>query len=161
MQDAVQESIAGTAEAFLRFVDLLGDERVLVCGDGELVPALAPHIRELTAIEAARLTELPFERASFDLAATVGTIHHVRRPELAVAELVRVTRLGGRIVVADRLAPIDPLRAIELDRLEREGDPLHARFLPDTDMRSLFEANGLVLLRSDVAAGSGWYLLRR
>lgn len=161
MHDAVRESFAVTAEEVLRFVDLSGDERVLVSGGDDLASALAPHVGEVTQVETVRLTELPYELGAFDLAAAVGALHHVRRPELAVAELARVTRLGGRVLVADRLALIDPLRAIEFDRLERERDPMHERFLPDTDMRSLFDSNGLVLLHSEVESGAGWYLLRR
>jgi SAM-dependent methyltransferase len=151
------------AERIRRFADLSGDERVLVAGEAGLAAWFEPHVREVVEVEADRLTELPFPRGAFDLAATIGTLRHVRRPELAVAELVRVTRLGGRLLVADRLAPVDPLTAIELDRREREGDPAHTRFLPDADMRGLFDANGLVLLRSqfDPMTETGWYLLRR
>lgn len=160
MPDAVQESSEETVDRIRRFADLAGDERVLVAGGGPLAE-LEPHVGELAEAEADQLTELPFGRGSFDLTITLGTLHHVRRPELAVAELARVTRLGGRILVADQLASIDPLQAIELDRLERERDPSHTRLLPDADMRGLFDANGLVLLRSEVQAGIGWYLLRR
>ena len=71
------------------------------------------------------------------------------RPELLVAELARVTRLGGRLLVIDQLAPVDPLVAIELDRFERARDPSHSRLLPDGDLRALFEANGLVVLRDE------------
>ena len=162
MPDAVQEQ-PETAESVRRFADLSAGDRVLVVGAGGLAASLEPHVGESVEVEADRITELSFALGSFDVVATIGTLHHVRRPELAVAELVRVTRLGGRILVADRLGSIDPLTAIELDRLERERDPAHMRFLPDADMRGLFEANGLVLLRSQVDArtGTGWYLLRR
>ena len=50
--------------------------------------------------------------------------------------------------VDDQIAPVDPLAALELDRFERARDPSHARTLPDIDLRHLFEANELVLLRS-------------
>ena len=162
MPDAVQEQ-PETAEAVRRFADLTGDERVLVAGGAGLASSLEPHAAEVVEVDAQGLSELPYPRGSFDLAATVGTLRHVRRPELAVAELARVTRLGGRLLVADRLASLDPLAAIELDRLERERDPAHTRFLSDADLRGLFEANGLVLVRSQFDPGSdtGWYLLRR
>lgn len=156
MPDAVQNE---TVDRIRRLVDLAGDERVLVVG--EPLAELDAHVGEVATAETDGVTALPFDRGAFDLTVTIGTLHHVRRPELAVAELVRVTRLGGRLLVADRLAPIDPLQAIELDRLERERDPKHTRLLPDADMRGLFDANGLVLLRSDVQAGTGWYVLRR
>lgn len=161
-------------ESVRRLVDPSGDERALDagCGAGALALALAPHVREVVGVDAvpevleqARrlaaghdnvefvegdITSLPFERGSFDLVGTMRTLHHVRRPELVVAELTRVTRLGGRILVVDQIAPVDPLAAIELDRFERERDPSHARLLPDADLRHAFEANGLVLVRSQV-----------
>jgi hypothetical protein len=51
-------------------------------------------------------------------------------------------------LVDDQIAPVDPLVALELDRFERARDPSHTRTLPDTDLRSLFDANELVLLRT-------------
>jgi SAM-dependent methyltransferase len=95
-------------------------------------------------------TALPFEPYSFDLAGSLRTLHHIARPELAVAELVRVTRPGGHVLVIDQLGPVDPLAAVELDAFERARDPSHARALPDIDLRQLFEANGLVLRRERV-----------
>jgi hypothetical protein len=63
--------------------------------------------------------------------------------------MTRVTRPGGRVLVVDQLAPFDPLIAIELDRFERARDPSHTRLLSDGDLRALFEANGLVLIRAE------------
>ena len=40
---------------------------------------------------------LPFDRFEFDIVGTLRTLHHTRRPELLVAELVRVTKPGGTI----------------------------------------------------------------
>jgi ubiquinone/menaquinone biosynthesis C-methylase UbiE len=147
-----------------------GDERVLDAGTGvgALAFAFAPLVREVVAVDLvperldvarerapenvsfveADATALPFELASFDLAATLRTLHHVPRPELAVAELARVTRPGGQVLVIDQIGPIDPLAAIELDRFERARDPSHTRLLPDGDLRAFFEANRLVLLRA-------------
>jgi len=86
-----------------------------------------------------------------DLAGTRRTLHHVRRPELVLAELTRVTAPGGRILVDDQIAPADPLVALELDRFERARDPSHTRTLSDVEIRALFEANSLVLERSERA----------
>ena len=93
-------------------------------------------------------TKLPFELGAFDLSGSLRALHHIARPELAVAELMRVTRPGGRVLVVDQIAPIDPLAAAELNAFERARDPSTARILADVDLRGLFEANGLVLLRS-------------
>jgi SAM-dependent methyltransferase len=138
------------------------------CGAGALALALAPLVREVVGVdrvpellELARerapgnvqfvegdATGLPFDTGSFDLAGTLRTLHHVRRPELVIAELARIARPGGRVLVIDQLAPIDPLEAYPVDRFERARDPSHARLLPEIDLRQLFEANGLVLVRS-------------
>lgn len=98
----------------------------------------------------ADVTRLPDDLGSFDLTCSVRTLHHVPRPELAVAELVQATRPGGRVLVADQLASVDPLAALELNRFEHARDPTHARTLADVDLRSLFDANGLVLRSAEV-----------
>lgn len=165
------ERAAGLAEDVRRFVLPRGDERALDAGTGAgaLALALAALVREVVGVdrvpellERAReraaaltnvelvegdITALPFEDYSFDLAGTLRTLHHVHRPELAVAELARVTRPGGRVLVVDQIAPVDPLEAVERDRFERARDPGHERLLPDGDLRGLFDANRLLLLR--------------
>jgi len=167
------ERAAGLEEKVVRFVAPAGDERVLDSGTGSgaLAFALAPHVREVVAVDLVPelleqgrkraegfpnvtfvegdATKLALEYGSFDLACSLRTLHHIARPELAVAELARVTRLGGRVLVIDQIAPVDPLAALELNRFERARDPSHARALADIDLRHLFEANGLVLLRAE------------
>jgi SAM-dependent methyltransferase len=168
---ALQDARAGElAEQVQSFVLPGGDERAIDvgCGAGALALALAPivgevvgvdRVPELLALARRRApgnaefvegdaTSLPFEDASFDLAGTLRTLHHVHRPELVVAELARVARPGGRVLVIDQLAPIDPLDAYPIDRFERARDPGHSRLLPDVDLRGLFDANDLALLRS-------------
>lgn len=159
----------------VEFVQPSGDERALDVGTGTgpLAFALAPHVREVVGVDLVPellehgrefagdrypnvelvegdVTRLPFDRGSFDLVCERAVLHHVPRPELVVAEMARVTRLGGRLLVIDQLAPFDPLAAIELDRFERARDPSHTRLLSDGDLRASFEANGLILIRSRV-----------
>ncbi len=160
-----------TREHLARFLNASGDERAVDVGTGAgvLALALAPLVREVVGVdivpellEAARrdapanvtfvegdAMALSFEAAEFDLAGSRRTLHHLPRPELAVAEMARVTRPGGHVYVNDQIAPHDPLVALELDRFERARDPSHTRTLPDIDMRHLFESNGLVLLRRE------------
>ena len=147
-----------------------GDERAVDVGTGAgtLARALAPLVGEVVGVdvvpellELARrdappnvtflqgdATHLPLEPASFDVAATRRTLHHIARPELVVAELARVVRPRGTVLVEDQIAPVDPLDALALDRFERARDPSHTRLLPDIDLRHLFEANDLELVRS-------------
>jgi len=67
-----------------------------------------------------------------------------------VAEATRVLRPGGKLLVVDQLAPVDPIAAIELNRFERARDPSTTRVLADVDLRGLFEANNLVLRSSEI-----------
>ena len=167
-----QQQVEMVREQLESFVMPRGNERAVDVGTGAgtLALALAPLVREVVGVdlvpellERARAnapanvtfvegdaTSLPFESGSFDLSCTRRTLHHIARPELAVAELVRVTAPGGRVFVDDQIAPVDPLAALELDRFERARDPSHTRTLPDIDFRHLFEANGLVLLQTRV-----------
>lgn len=167
--------LPGLTERLVEFVQPKGDERVLDVGTGTgpLAFALAEHVREVVGVDLVPellergrehaadkypnvelvegdVTKLPFERGEFDLVCERAVLHHVPRPELVVAEMTRVTRPNGRLLAIDQLAPIDPLVGIELDRFERARDPSHTRLLMDGDLRALFEANNLVLLRSRV-----------
>ena len=88
-------------------------------------------------------------------------LHHTARPELAMAEMTRVTRLGGTLLIVDQVAPLDPLAALELNRFEAARDPSHVRALTDQDLRGLFEANNLVVIRDELLEehrGLGSYL---
>ena len=59
------------------------------------------------------------------------------------------TSLGELLeVCVDQVAPPDPLVALEVNRFERARDPSHTRALADVDLVQLFEANGLVLLKT-------------
>jgi ubiquinone/menaquinone biosynthesis C-methylase UbiE len=86
---------------------------------------------------------LPFADGFFDVTSCRAAFHHFPRPERVLAEMARVTRPGGRIVIADMLGSEDPAKAEARDRLERLCDPSHARTLPVSEFRRLFEAAGL------------------
>ena len=153
-----------------------GDERALDVGTGAgaLALALAPLVREavgidpvpeLLALARARGlpntefvegdgTAMPFADGSFDLSGTHRTLHHIERAELVVAEMARVTRPGGRLLVVDQLAPDDPAAAATLHEFETTRDGSHTRLLTDADLRELFAANRLSLLRERIAAES-------
>lgn len=162
--------VEAVREELRALFDPSGNERAVDVGTGAgtLARALAPLVREVVAVdivpellELARrdappnvtfvegdATSLPLDDASFDIAATRRTLHHVARPELVVAELARVVRPRGTVLVEDQIAPVDPLAALALDRFERARDPSHTRLLPDIDLRHLSEANDLELVRS-------------
>jgi len=144
------------------------------CGTGSVAFALAPHVAEVVGVdtrveylEAGRATapdnvrllegdvmQLPFGYAEFDLTCCHRVLHHVRMPALAVSELARVTRPGGKLFIADQLGSVDPLVSLEMDRFERLRDATHERLLPEADIRGFLDANDLVLVSSEVTRES-------
>lgn len=116
-------------ERFIRMLAPTPGERILDlgCGTGHLARLLAPLVApdgRVTGIDispdairlAARLSgdsaagvafqqadgeELPFATASFDAAVCVSVLGFCRRPERVLAELRRVLRPGGRLLIAN------------------------------------------------------------
>ena len=171
---AMQQSRAEALQARVQqlLAPFRGDERGLDsgCGAGAFAFALAPFVESVVGIDTSEellaagrelappncellvgdAAALPFPYGSFDIAGSVRVLHHVRRPELVVAELTRVVRPGGRILVVDQLGHVDPLVSAEMDRFERARDPSHTRLLSDQDVRSSLDANDLEVLRNEV-----------
>jgi ubiquinone/menaquinone biosynthesis C-methylase UbiE len=163
---------AETGERLRALLAPTGAERALDVGTGAgaFAIALAPIVAEVTGVDvveklldearkrapanarflAADATALPFAPGSFDVVCTARTLHHVPRPELVLAEMTRVLRPGGTMLVVDQLAPVDSLAAIELNRFERARDASTTRVLADVDLRGLFDANGLVLRHAEI-----------
>jgi ubiquinone/menaquinone biosynthesis C-methylase UbiE len=163
--------LEATRERLAALLAPAGDERALDVGTGAgaIAVALAPLVAKVIAIDIvpellaearkrapanveileADATALPFDGGSFDLVATARTFHHIARPELVLAEMNRVLRPGGTMLVVDQLAPVDPLAAIELNRFERARDPSTTRIMADVDLRGLFDSYSLVLRRAE------------
>lgn len=124
--DHIARGFAASAVEFIDRLGLRAGERVLdvACGTGNLaLPAaragarvtgldIAPNLLETArrTADAEGLTiqfdegnaeELPYPAASFDTVVTMFGAMFAARPERAAAELIRVTRPGGRIVMAN------------------------------------------------------------
>jgi ubiquinone/menaquinone biosynthesis C-methylase UbiE len=169
-QESRGEELRARVQQLLAPLD--GSERVLDsgCGAGALAFALAPLVESVVGVDVSAdliaagrelapancdlqvgdATALPFAYGSFDVAGCMRVLHHVRRPELVVSELARVTRPGGRILVVDQLGHVDPVLSAETDRFEQARDPSHTRLLPDQDIRFLLDANDLEVLTNEI-----------
>ena len=149
-------------------------DRVLdvACGPGFLTLAFASRCAEATGVdateswldraraearrrglanarfEAGDATALPFADARFDLVSCRAAFHHFPAPERVLAEMKRVAKPGGRLVVADMLGDEDAARAERHDAIERLCDPTHVRALPPSAFAALFAGAGLELLRT-------------
>lgn len=143
------------------------EDKVLdvACGPGIVACAVAAHAAHVTGIdltpamiEQARgrqaaqglsnvdwhvgdATALPFADASFDRVVTRYSFHHLPEPAKALAEMRRVCRPGGRIVVID--ATPAPECQAAYDRMETLRDPSHTSALTIGQLRDLGHEAGL------------------
>lgn len=97
----------------------------LGCGTGQMTAALAPFVHHVIAVDASaamlnaakkRLQEfrnvelrrgdlesLPIDDGRVDAATLALVLHHLAEPERAVAEVSRVLKPGGRVLIVDML----------------------------------------------------------
>lgn len=160
-----QETLAG----LVRFAAPSRDERWLeaACGPGLIARALAPltgavvgvdatpAMVELARREAAGLANVAFALGDaaaleygdgeFDGAVTRFSLHHIPVPSRVVAELARVVRPGGTVVIADHMVDDDLDSAAWETEVERLRDPSHWAALPLRRLRALGERAGLTL----------------
>jgi ubiquinone/menaquinone biosynthesis C-methylase UbiE len=100
---------------------------------------------------------LPFDDGAFGLVTCRAAFHHFPSPEKILAEMCRVSAVGGRILVADLLGNENGEQAALHDRIERLCDPTHERALPATRFHTLFEESGLAIVH-DIRSTIGYEL---
>jgi SAM-dependent methyltransferase len=116
----------------------------------DLTPAMIEQARALQVAKGLTnldwrvgdVSALPFEPGRFDVAFTRYSFHHLLDPAGALAELVRVARPGGRVVVVDVYSS-SPGQGAAYDHAERLRDPSHVRALGLDELTGLFECAGL------------------
>ena len=83
-------------------------------------------------------TRCRLRTSQFDIVSCRFAFHHLEQPALAFAEMVRVARPGGRIVLCDAVASDDPAKAAAFNSMERLRDPSTVEFRPLGFLRGLF-----------------------
>lgn len=152
---------ASSLELLRDALRLSGDEHLLDagCGPGLLLRYFAPMVATVVGVDAtpamlvtARqllseagivnaatregdMEQLPFEDGTFDAVVTRYTFHHLLRPARAFAELVRVCKPGGMVVVCDA-APREGARAA-YDAWELGRDPSHTSARTEQELIAL------------------------
>ena len=85
------------------------------------------------------VARLPFPDASFSVVFTRYSFHHLLDPAGVLAEMARVTRPGGRVVVADVYSS-GPEQAAAYDHVETLRDPSHVHALGLGELDELFRS---------------------
>jgi ubiquinone/menaquinone biosynthesis C-methylase UbiE len=139
------------------------------CGTGLVSRAIAGRVRHVTALDLTpamleegkrgadqdaitnitftlgNAAELPYVSRSFSLVITRFALHHVDDPAAVLREMVRVSRPGAGLIVADLVRP----PAGPADRLERLRDPSHHELLPEDRIVELITEAGAEVKRFD------------
>jgi len=116
----------------------------------DLTPAMIARAEALAAergctnvrFQIGDVLPLPFPDMAFSIVVSRFAFHHFPDPAAVLAEMRRVCRPGGRVVVADLMASADPVKAAAFHRMEMLRDPSHARALTLTELRALYGAVG-------------------
>jgi ubiquinone/menaquinone biosynthesis C-methylase UbiE len=87
--------------------------------------------------------QLPFAAERFDTVTCRFAFHHFEEPERVLAEMIRVARPGGTVLVCDGFASDDPAKAAAFNAMERLRDPSTVRFLTLAQLHALFADAGL------------------
>jgi len=158
-------------DAIRAWAGLTGRERVLDVGTGagHTAVALASRAREVVALDlapgmlerardlAARhglanlrpqlgdAAALPFPDAAFDVVTCRLSAHHFARPARAVAEMARVLRPGGLLLLEDTVAPPEPAVDTFLNAIELLRDPSHVRDHSVAEWAAMLGASGLAV----------------
>ncbi|MDR3633343.1 MAG: class I SAM-dependent methyltransferase [Isosphaeraceae bacterium] len=122
----------------------------------DLTPAMIDEARSLqwekslgnVAWHVGDVTALPFPDAAFSVVFTRYSFHHLLDPGTVLAEMVRVAKPGGRVVVVD-VYTSSPQQAELYNQVEKLRDPSHVRALALDELRSLFESAGLTGASTD------------
>jgi len=139
-------------------------------GTGHTALALAPRVRSVEAIdvtgemleEGRKLARkrgienvafrignsmsLPYADRSFDIVTCRRAAHHFTDLEMALGEMARVLKLGGRLIIDDRSIPEDDEVDVLINRLDVLHDPSHVRDRTPCEWSALISATGLEVL---------------
>jgi ubiquinone/menaquinone biosynthesis C-methylase UbiE len=100
-------------------------------------------------LRVADVHELPFADGAFDLVTCRRAAHHFSDIGGALAEMRRVLKSGGRLVVDDRASPEDDQADAILHRLDTLHDRSHVRQYRPSEWRRLLQAAGFRVGRVD------------
>ncbi|MEE9231029.1 MAG: methyltransferase domain-containing protein [Acidobacteriota bacterium] len=134
-------------------------------GTGEFARALAPHVATVIGLDATdamldrgkefakrhAITNitfkkgiaetLPFQSETFDIVSSRYAFHHFADPKPVLAEMARVCKRGGHLIVVDIVVP-ELVNAAQYNHHEQLCDRSHTRCLGFTELKSLFCRSG-------------------
>ncbi len=167
------------AEAgIVRFVKAIGQAKAdhildLACGPGIVAEAVAPQVRTVTGIDAtpemvrlakerfkkahlhngrfkrASAERLPFGSGQFQQVITRGSFHHFTDVPAVLAQIRRVLRPEGRLIVADIVSSEDADESALHNSLEKLRDPTHVRMYSAANLLDILQFGGFQVVHHE------------
>ncbi len=134
----------------------------VACGHGFLTEELASQVKLAVGIDLAggMLPErgracyllgdaehLPFRGESFDILFCRFSFHHFPSPERALAEMYRVLRQGGTLVLADGISSELEEKSQYLNQVEKLRDPSHVKLYSKSELLRMLVEGGFAIAR--------------
>ena len=151
----------GTGRKVSEYIESGDDVLECACGTGAISVSIAPKCKTLTAtdfsagmlkqaskkcrrfsnvtIQKADITKLDFADASFDKTVAGNVIHLLPKPQLALAELKRVTKQDGKIIIPTYINMSKGTGTIAVKFIEKLGASFKRQF--DLDSYKQFFAD--------------------
>jgi SAM-dependent methyltransferase len=146
-------------EAMLLAAEPEAGSRVLdvACGHGFLTELLASRVRFAVGVDLSPemlpgrgralyavgdAEHLPFCDESFHLLTCRFSFHHFPSPEGALAEMRRVLKRGGRLLLADGISSEVEEKSRYLNRIERLRDPSHVKLYSKSELLRMLVGAG-------------------
>jgi ubiquinone/menaquinone biosynthesis C-methylase UbiE len=156
-----------TLDIFRELGDFSGTERVLDsgCGPGlvscyltsfandliglDLTPVMVQLANETAAKRSitnvqfivGNMLELPFPKDHFDVSISRYAFHHLENPQIAFAEMLRVTKPGGKVIVLD--ATPEEMKQAAYNKFEILRDPSHTKAWTPQELSLFGKEHGL------------------
>lgn len=109
-------------------------------------PATSLRVEALGSLAVRYVEPVPsgsmsFEAGTFDMAVSLGTLHHIANVSHVVGELARVVKVGGYVLIRE------PIISMGDWRTGRRGLTRHERGIPLAMLRSLYATSGLRIIK--------------
>lgn len=109
----------------------------------EMLAAAASKVPPDVPLRLGSAERMPFPDRSFDAIASVSSFHYWRRPDQCLAEIYRVLKPGGRLVMTDWCDDYLACRLLQV--WLRWSDPAHFRIYSARRCREALERAGFVV----------------
>ena len=88
---------------------------------------------------------LPFAPHTFDTVTCKLAFHYFPHPQVALAEIRRVTTPKGRVVLVDRVSAEDPVKRAYQNRVEKLRTPAKSYVYSESELEQVLQAAGFVI----------------